>query len=39
MLLDVYGRFKLLVERIDDRWRVLEVGDDGKRGSARTSST
>ena len=32
MLLDVYGRITLLVERIGDRWRVLEVGDDGKRG-------
>ncbi len=32
MLLDVYGRYRLLVERVENHWRVLEVGDDGKRG-------
>jgi hypothetical protein len=32
MVLDVYGRLTLLIERINGQWRVLEVGDDGKRG-------
>jgi hypothetical protein len=32
ILLDVYGRYRLLVERVDGRWRVLYVDNDGKRG-------
>jgi len=29
---DVYGRYEIVVERIDGAWRVLQVGADGKRG-------
>lgn len=29
---DVYGRFEVVVERIDGRWHVLQIGEDGKRG-------
>jgi hypothetical protein len=32
MRFDVYGRYVLIVERSGTRWRVLQVGDDGKRG-------
>jgi hypothetical protein len=32
MRFDVYGRYILVVERHVDTWRVLQVGDDGKRG-------
>jgi hypothetical protein len=32
ILLDVYGRYRLLVERAGDRWRVLYIDNDGKRG-------
>ncbi len=28
---DVYGRFVVHVERVDGGWRVLRVGEDGKR--------
>lgn len=28
---DVYGRFEVVLERVDGRWQVLEVGEDGKR--------
>jgi hypothetical protein len=29
---DVYGRYTLMVERHEGKWRVLQVGADGKRG-------
>ncbi len=29
---DVYGQFLVHVERAGDRWRVLRVAADGKRG-------
>jgi hypothetical protein len=29
---DVYGRYVLIVERHAGTWRVLQLGDDGKRG-------
>jgi hypothetical protein len=29
---DIYGRYVLVVERGGGAWRVLQVGDDGKRG-------
>ena len=29
---DVYGRYVLIVERHGGNWRILQVGDDGKRG-------
>jgi hypothetical protein len=29
---DVYGRYTLIVERDEEKWRVLQVGADGKRG-------
>jgi hypothetical protein len=32
ILLDVYGRYRLLVQRDGERWRVLYVDNDGKRG-------
>jgi hypothetical protein len=32
MRFDVYGRYTLIVERQGNNWRVLQVGDDGKRG-------
>jgi hypothetical protein len=32
ILLDVYGRYRLLVQRIGEQWRVLYVDNDGKRG-------
>ena len=32
VVLDVYGRYRLLVERDGDRWHVLYVDNDGKRG-------
>jgi hypothetical protein len=35
MRFDVYGRYVLVVERCDDTWRALQVGDDGKRGLRR----
>ena len=31
MRFDVFGRFVLLVERDGEGWRVLELGEDGKR--------
>lgn len=32
MRFDLYGRYVPIVEKHDGRWRVLEVGNDGKRG-------
>lgn len=31
MRLDVYGRFRLIVERTPGGFRILEEGEDGKR--------
>ena len=32
MRFNVYGRYHLLVERSGRAWRVLQIGEDGKRG-------
>lgn len=29
---DVYGLYQLVVEKAGESWRVLQVGNDGKRG-------
>jgi hypothetical protein len=31
MRFDVYGRMQLIVDRVDDGYRVYEVGAEGKR--------
>jgi hypothetical protein len=34
----VDGRFDVVLERINERWHVLEVGDDGKRSDLQLAA-